>query len=318
MGTIPASENEYPEVLFAEGAAPATPGTGLVKAYAKADGLLYSKDDAGAETALGAAAHIADTGDAHDASAISIADAGTLYTATDVEAALAEVMTAVGAGGISASIVDGKGEIIAGTANDAVDNLAVGANGATLTPASGETTGLKWVPPMYPIAVLPVGCAIAWPGTNSAAPTNATADIARAAPVIVPGAMRVRSMWIHVSSNGAGAVEWGLFSTASTLTAATKVAGGSAAPGGTGWREIAAASAPVSIDRGTYILIVENPAATQSTISTYTTAASMGIFQAKATYTWDDTPDLTSGWSDSTIMWLCYLEGDMDASSTRW
>lgn len=41
-------------------------------------------------------AHIADTSDAHDASAISIADAGGYYTGTDVEAALQEI----GAGGI--------------------------------------------------------------------------------------------------------------------------------------------------------------------------------------------------------------------------
>jgi hypothetical protein len=39
----------------------------------------------------GSIAHIADTSDAHDASAISIADAGGHYTATDVEAALQEV-----------------------------------------------------------------------------------------------------------------------------------------------------------------------------------------------------------------------------------
>jgi hypothetical protein len=44
-------------------------------------------------------AHITDATDAHDASAISISDAGGLYTATDVEAALAEVRTVANAGG---------------------------------------------------------------------------------------------------------------------------------------------------------------------------------------------------------------------------
>jgi multidrug efflux pump subunit AcrA (membrane-fusion protein) len=39
--------------------------------------------------------HIGDSSDAHDASAISIADAGANYTATDVEAALAEVFDAL-------------------------------------------------------------------------------------------------------------------------------------------------------------------------------------------------------------------------------
>jgi hypothetical protein len=46
---------------------------------------------AGATTDATVNAHIADTSDAHDASAISIADVATQYTATDVEAALAEV-----------------------------------------------------------------------------------------------------------------------------------------------------------------------------------------------------------------------------------
>ena len=48
-----ASDNVFPKLLFAEGAAPAAPAAGSVIAYAKADGLLYSKDDAGTETPLG-------------------------------------------------------------------------------------------------------------------------------------------------------------------------------------------------------------------------------------------------------------------------
>lgn len=40
---------------FAEGDAPSTPTTGLVRIYAKSDGKLYSKDDAGNETLLGQA-----------------------------------------------------------------------------------------------------------------------------------------------------------------------------------------------------------------------------------------------------------------------
>jgi hypothetical protein len=44
---------EVPLLQFAEAAAPSTPASGLVRIYAKADGLLYSKDDAGTETALG-------------------------------------------------------------------------------------------------------------------------------------------------------------------------------------------------------------------------------------------------------------------------
>lgn len=102
MATIPASENEFPEVLFAEGAAPGTPASGLVKAYAKSDGLLYSKDDAGTETPLGGgdvAAHLADTTDAHDASAVSFDPTGlAIIAATEVQTALEELDAAVAGG----------------------------------------------------------------------------------------------------------------------------------------------------------------------------------------------------------------------------
>lgn len=50
-----ASDNVFPRLLISEGGSTATPASGQVTVYAKADGLLYSKDDAGAETALGGA-----------------------------------------------------------------------------------------------------------------------------------------------------------------------------------------------------------------------------------------------------------------------
>lgn len=53
-------------------------------------------------TGAGAAAHIADTSDAHDASAISFSPAGTI-AATDVQAAIEEVATEAGAAGGVAS-----------------------------------------------------------------------------------------------------------------------------------------------------------------------------------------------------------------------
>ena len=48
-----ASDNVFPRFLISEGGSTATPAAGRVTVYAKADGLLYSKDDAGSETALG-------------------------------------------------------------------------------------------------------------------------------------------------------------------------------------------------------------------------------------------------------------------------
>lgn len=56
MGTIPASENVFPIIRLDEVAAPSTPPTGEVHLYAKSDGLLYWKDDAGTEYPMGAAA----------------------------------------------------------------------------------------------------------------------------------------------------------------------------------------------------------------------------------------------------------------------
>ena len=101
VATIPASDNEFPRVIFVEGAAPGTPPSGMIYVYALSDSLLYWKDDTG--TVHGPvstgdlAAHIADTVDAHDASAISFAPAGTI-AATTVQAAIEEVATEAGGG----------------------------------------------------------------------------------------------------------------------------------------------------------------------------------------------------------------------------
>jgi hypothetical protein len=46
-------------------------------------------------------AHISDSSDAHDASAISVADSGAFYTATDVEGVLAEIAPQLGGGGLT-------------------------------------------------------------------------------------------------------------------------------------------------------------------------------------------------------------------------
>jgi hypothetical protein len=48
------------------------------------------------------------------------------------------------ASGIPATIIDAKGDLIAGTAADTASRLAVGANGTVLTADSAEATGLKW------------------------------------------------------------------------------------------------------------------------------------------------------------------------------
>ena len=103
MATIPASENVFPEVLLAEVAAPAAAPSGQVRLYVKADGLLYWKDDAGTEYAVGqgdTAGHLADTTDAHDASAVSFDPTGLAIVAgTEVQTAIEELDAAVDAVG---------------------------------------------------------------------------------------------------------------------------------------------------------------------------------------------------------------------------
>lgn len=50
------------QIIFAESAAPDAPATGKVTLYAKTDGLLYSKDDAGTESVCGGNLRSADIG----------------------------------------------------------------------------------------------------------------------------------------------------------------------------------------------------------------------------------------------------------------
>ena len=67
-------------------------------------------------------------------------------TPTAVKSAydLANTANTKAQGDISASIVDAKGDLIAGTAADTVSRLGVGTNGQVLMADSTAATGLKW------------------------------------------------------------------------------------------------------------------------------------------------------------------------------
>jgi hypothetical protein len=167
----------------------------------------------------------------------------------------------------------------------------------------------------------PVACHPPFPTEVTSTTTNSTAQLGWATPIIVPAAMKVRGLQILVTAAGAGSIQWGLFDYSSSATAATKVAGGSAAPGGTGWRSIAATSAPVDVAAGAYMLIWQNPSSNASTIRCAVSASSAAFpwNQLFTAYTWDDTPDLTSAsWVANSTIASVYLEGDLDASNNRW
>lgn len=51
---------------------------------------------------------------------------------------------AAAGGGIAATLLDAKGDLIVASAADTAARLAVGTNGHVLTADSGETTGVKW------------------------------------------------------------------------------------------------------------------------------------------------------------------------------
>ena len=59
----------------------------------------------------------------------------------------AGTVTTPSGGGIAATIVDAKGDLIVATAADTVARRAVGSNGQVLTADSAESTGVKWATP---------------------------------------------------------------------------------------------------------------------------------------------------------------------------
>lgn len=73
--------------------------------------------------------------------------------------------------GIPATIIDAKGDLIAGTAADTAGRLAVGTNGYVLTADSAETTGIKWAAPASPAFV---GCVLSKADQNLSTATATT------------------------------------------------------------------------------------------------------------------------------------------------
>lgn len=177
--------------------------------------------------------------------------------------------------------------------------------GAVTNPySSGGTT----ITGMIPIATPP-----GW--TLSSGDTIATAGLGIALPMLIPGAMKIRAAVIRVTSTGAGSHEWGLFDYSSNAAAATKLAGGAAALGATGWVDIAATGAPVTIAAGNYMFVFKFPAATQATIGSNASSVVNKTVKSISSYAWDDTPDFTASWADYTEMPTFYIRGDLNASS---
>jgi hypothetical protein len=87
-----ASDNEFPHVKFAEGAAPSTPASGFGLVYEKTDGKFYGKNDAGTEYDLTAGGGGGTTWNAVCNGRLTLTS-GTAVTTADVTAATSVYFT---------------------------------------------------------------------------------------------------------------------------------------------------------------------------------------------------------------------------------
>ena len=73
--------------------------------------------------------------------------AGIAFYLKEIESDIADLVTA-DATVVSKTIIDAKGDLIAGTAADTVGRLAVGSPGYILSTNTGTATGLEWIAPV--------------------------------------------------------------------------------------------------------------------------------------------------------------------------
>lgn len=137
-----ASDNVFPRLLISEGGSTTTPASGNVTVYAKADGLLYSKDDAGSETALGGSAGLTDPmttrGDvivrnaANTTARLAVGAAGKFLTSdgTDI---------AYGQGPLTTT-----GDLLIGATGGTPTRLAAGATSGHVLTSNGSGAAPSW------------------------------------------------------------------------------------------------------------------------------------------------------------------------------
>jgi hypothetical protein len=123
------------------------PSTGGNLLYVKNDNELYLMDADGTEHAVGGSGGSLTVQDENS-------NVGTAVTQIDFQGAgvtaasgTGEVVVTVPGETLPVTIIDAKGDLIAGTAADTAARLAVGTNGQVLTADSTQSTGVKWATP---------------------------------------------------------------------------------------------------------------------------------------------------------------------------
>lgn len=109
----------------------------------------------------------------------------------------AGVKWAASSGGVSNTLIDAKGDLLVGTANDTIARLAVGSNDQVLIADSTQTTGTRWA------SVLPSGSLPTWISTMAdappATPNNPDDEFDSGSSIDTTGARRASSVSWDVS-----------------------------------------------------------------------------------------------------------------------
>jgi hypothetical protein len=141
------------------------------------------------------------------ASATAAATSATSAAASATAAASSAVAAAAAVtSAIQASIIDAKGDLIVGTANDTAGRLGVGTNGQILTADSAETTGLKWTAAPSGYIAPTIGTTTITSGTTVSTLTSVALSNASLTGTVTAGGSAGTSGYV-LSTTGTG-VQW--------------------------------------------------------------------------------------------------------------